>query len=93
VQDGADVVKIFASAFKDGHDVVTLGPEHLQAACGEAKALGRRAVVHTVGSERARQVVAAGCTAIEHGGPLDDAMLDLVAAHGIYLDIALRTPR
>jgi imidazolonepropionase-like amidohydrolase len=89
VQDGADVIKIFASGLKDGHDVVFLGPESLQAACGEAKALGRRAVVHTVGTQSARQVVEAGCTGIEHGGLLDDSTLDLIAAHGTYLDTTL----
>jgi imidazolonepropionase-like amidohydrolase len=92
VQKGADVVKVFASVLRDGHGVSTLSFEQLQAACGEAKALGRRAIVHTMGSESARQVVAAGCTGIEHGGLLDDSTLDLIAAHGLYLDTTLSAP-
>ena len=44
--DGADLVKIFASAsIRDG-GVPTLSQEQLDAACGEAKAQGLRSMVH-----------------------------------------------
>lgn len=89
VEEGADVIKVFGSAMRDGRGTPTISFDQLQAACGEAKALGRRAIVHSVGSEGARQVVAAGCTGIEHGGELDDSTLDLIAAHGVYLDTTL----
>src|SRR5207244_177521 len=43
---GADVIKLFASAsIRDGGKQTMTG-EQLQAACGEAKALGLRTLVH-----------------------------------------------
>src|ERR1017187_2688881 len=44
--DGADVVKLFATAsIRDGGKM-TMTPEQIAAACGEAKAQGLRSVVH-----------------------------------------------
>jgi len=83
---GADVIKLFASAsIRDG-GAATMSQEQLDAACGEAKALGLRAVVHAHGPESARRATQAGCTSIEHGALLDDATLDYMAEHGIYYD-------
>ena len=50
-QAGADVIKIFASkSIRDGGEA-TMTPEQLTAACGEAKALGLRSVVHAHSAE------------------------------------------
>jgi imidazolonepropionase-like amidohydrolase len=85
-QNGADVIKIFASAsIRDG-GAATLTQEQLDAACGEAKAQGLRAVVHAHGPESAARATRAGCTAIEHGALLDDATLDLMAQHHMFYD-------
>jgi quinoprotein glucose dehydrogenase len=84
--NGADVIKIFASAsIRDG-GAPTLSQEQMNAACGEARAVGLRAVVHSHGPESTRRSVMAGCTAIEHGSLLDEPTLRLMAEHGTYYD-------
>src|SRR6516165_1307098 len=65
---------------------MTMTPEQINAACGEAKAQGLRAVVHAHSSDGARASVMAGCTSIEHGTFLDDATLELMAQRGVYFD-------
>lgn len=85
-QQGADVIKIFASqSIRDGGGP-TLSQEQLDAACGEAKALSLRSAVHAHGIESARRSVMAGCTSIEHGVLLDDETLQFIADHGTYFD-------
>jgi len=83
---GADVVKLFATAsIRDGGKM-TMTVEQIEAACGEAKAAGLRAVVHAHSSDGAKAAVNAGCTAIEHGTFLDDETLELMARRGVYFD-------
>lgn len=85
-EDGADVVKLFATkSIRDG-GAQSMSDEQIQATCGEAKALGLRSVVHAHASAGAAAAVRAGCTAIEHGAFLDDATLQLIADHGAYFD-------
>ena len=84
--DGGDVVKIFATTGLLSGGKASLTEAQLDAACGEAKAQGLRAVVHAIGADGARLAVLAGCTAIEHGDFVDDATLDLMAQHGTYFD-------
>ena len=84
--DGADVVKLFATAsIRDGGRM-TMTPEQINAACGEAKAQGLRSVVHAHSSDGARASVMAGCTSIEHGTFLDDSVLELMAQRGVFFD-------
>ncbi len=84
--DSADLVKIFATAsIRDGGKM-TMTPEQLNAACGEAKAQGLRTLVHAHSSDGARASVEAGCTTIEHGTFLDDATLELMARRGTFFD-------
>lgn len=86
VGQGADVIKIFASAsIRDGGEP-TMTQEQLDAACGEARKLGLRAVVHAHGPESAKRAVRAGCSAIEHGALLDRETLELIADQGVYFD-------
>ncbi|HEY7818993.1 MAG TPA: amidohydrolase family protein, partial [Vicinamibacteria bacterium] len=83
---GADLIKIFASeSIRDGGGA-TLSQEQLDAACGEAKALGLRSVVHAHGPESARRAVAASCNVIEHGALLDAETLSLMAEKGLFFD-------
>lgn len=85
-KDGADVIKIFASAsIRDGGPP-TMTQEQLDAACGEATAQGLRSAVHAHGPESAQRAIRAGCTSIEHGALLDDATLDLMNEHGTIYD-------
>jgi imidazolonepropionase-like amidohydrolase len=84
--DGADVVKLFATAsIRDGGKM-TMSVAQIEAACGEAKAQGLRSVVHAHASDGARAAIEAGCTSIEHGTFLDDATLELMAKRGTYFD-------
>ena len=76
---GADVIKIFASAsIRDG-GVQTMSQEQLDAACGEAKALGLRSIVHAHAASAAKAAVRAGCTQVDHGVLLDDEALQMMA--------------
>jgi imidazolonepropionase-like amidohydrolase len=86
VEAGADAVKIFASRSIREGGVPTLSEEQLRAACGEAKALGRRSVVHAHAAEAIRRAAAAGCTTVEHGALADDAALRAMADRGMYYD-------
>lgn len=84
--EGADVIKVFASAsIRDGGPP-TLSREQLDAACGEARAQGLRAVVHAHGPVSAQRTARAGCTAVEHGALLDRQTLEVMAKHGTYYD-------
>ena len=86
VANGADVIKILGSkSIREGGGP-TLSEDQLRAACAEARAQGRRSVVHAHAAEAARRAVRAGCTTIEHGVLLDDASLDLMAERGTFFD-------
>ena len=85
-QQGADLIKIFASkSIREGGDQ-TMTDEQLRAACGEAKALGLRTIVHAHSAPSAKAATLAGCTAIEHGAYITDEVFDLMAQHGTYYD-------
>ena len=84
--DGADVVKLFASAsIRDGGKQ-TMSDAQLEAACGEAKAQGLRTIVHAHSAESMKAAVLAGCTQIEHGTFATDEVLALMAERGTYFD-------
>lgn len=83
---GADLIKIFASkSIRDG-GAPTLSQEQLDAACGEARHVGLRTLVHAHSSEAVRRAALAGCTQVEHGVFADDETLRLLAARGVYFD-------
>lgn len=84
--DGADVVKLFATAsIRDGGKM-TMSKEQIEAACGEATKVGLRSVVHAHAPDGAKAAIEAGCTSIEHGTFLDDSTLQLMAQRGTYFD-------
>jgi imidazolonepropionase-like amidohydrolase len=83
--DGADVIKIFASNSIRQGGTRTLNDEQLQAACGEAKAVGLRSVVHAY-RDAVRAAAKAGCTEVEHGTYATQEDLDAMAAHGTFFD-------
>jgi imidazolonepropionase-like amidohydrolase len=84
--EGADLVKIFASAsIRDG-GVPTLSQEQLDAACGESKAQGLRSMVHAHSPESMMRAARAGCTVVEHGGLANAEALQLLADRGVYFD-------
>jgi imidazolonepropionase-like amidohydrolase len=85
-QQGADLIKIFASkSIREGGDQ-TMTDDQLQAACGEAKAQGLRTIVHAHSASSAKAATLAGCTSIEHGAYVTDDVFELMAQHGTYYD-------
>jgi imidazolonepropionase-like amidohydrolase len=83
---GADLIKIFASkSIRDGGGR-TMTDDQLAAACGEAKAVGLRTLVHAHAADAVLAAAKAGCTQIEHGAYVDEAALKYMADHGVYFD-------
>jgi imidazolonepropionase-like amidohydrolase len=84
--DGADLIKIFASAsIRDG-GVPTLSQEQVDAACGEARAQGLRSMVHAHSPESMMRAARAKCTVVEHGGLANAEALKALADAGVYFD-------
>ena len=84
--EGADLVKIFASAsIRDG-GVPTLSQEQVDAACGEARTQGLRSMVHAHSPESMMRAARAGCTVVEHGGLATPEALKMLADRGVYFD-------
>ena len=84
--EGADLIKIFASAsIRDG-GVPTLSQEQLDAACGEARAQGLRSMVHAHSPESMLRAAKARCTVVEHGGLANAASLKALADADVYFD-------
>jgi len=85
-QEGADFIKLFASkSIRDG-GAQTMTDDQLRAACGEARSLGLRTIVHAHSAESAMAATLAGCTTIEHGAYVTDEVFELMAERGIYYD-------
>jgi imidazolonepropionase-like amidohydrolase len=83
---GADLIKIFASkSIRDG-GTKTMTDEQLAAACGEAKAVGLRTLVHAHAADAVLAAATAGCTEIEHGAYVSDEALKYMADHQVYFD-------
>jgi imidazolonepropionase-like amidohydrolase len=85
-QQGADLIKIFASKSIREGGAITMTQDQLDAACGEAKAQGLRTIVHAHSPESAKASTLAGCGSIEHGAFVTDEVFDLMAKHGTYYD-------
>lgn len=84
--EGADVIKIFASESIRTGGEPTLSQEQLDAACGEANAVGLRSNVHAHSTESARRAIQAGCTTIEHGALIDRETMQSMVDDGVYFD-------
>jgi imidazolonepropionase-like amidohydrolase len=84
--EGADLVKIFASAsIRDG-GTPTLSQEQVEAACGESRAQGLRSMVHAHSAEAMMRAARAGCTVIEHGALATRQAFRLMAERGTWFD-------
>ena len=84
--EGADFVKIFASGSIREGGLKTMTDAQIQAACDEAKKLGKRTIVHAQGPDSAKAAILAGCPTIEHGNRLSDEDITLMVQHGTYFD-------
>jgi imidazolonepropionase-like amidohydrolase len=85
-QEGADVIKLFATSGLGAGGDQTMTDEQIQAVCAEARAAGLRSVVHAIGDKGARASVLAGCTSIEHGTFISNETLEMMAQRGTYFD-------
>jgi imidazolonepropionase-like amidohydrolase len=86
VAEGADVIKVLATAsIRDG-GAPTMSYEQVFAACDEAKRLNRRSALHAQSPEGAVMAVKAGCTQVEHGARLSDEAIDMMAKAGTFFD-------
>ncbi|MFN8575053.1 MAG: amidohydrolase family protein [Gemmatimonadaceae bacterium] len=79
---GADLIKLFASKSIREGGAVTMTQEQLNAACGEARSLGLRTLVHAHSAEAMTLAVKAGCTQIEHGIFATPEVLRMMAQQG-----------
>ncbi len=87
VTSGADLIKIILSGGQhDGGGPQSLGAAQLAAVCGEARALGRRTLVHAQSPESIEAAVAAGCSEVEHGLFADDAAIAAMKKASVYFD-------
>lgn len=82
----ADLIKAFVSTSLSDADDEAMTPEQLQAVCGEARAVGLRAIVHAQTNAAVVKAVTAGCTQIEHGMLVEDSALKLMAEKNVYFD-------
>ncbi|HSC28245.1 MAG TPA: amidohydrolase family protein [Vicinamibacterales bacterium] len=86
VAAGADVIKLFASkSIREGGGK-TMSDEQIEAACGEARANGRRSWVHAHAADAAAAAVRAGCFAITHGSQVTDAEFALMVERGTFFE-------
>jgi imidazolonepropionase-like amidohydrolase len=84
--EGADLIKIFASAsIRDG-GVPTLSQQQLDAACGEARAQGIRTMIHAQSAESMIRAARARCTVVEHGVLATQEAFTLLAQNGVWFD-------
>ena len=84
--EGADLIKIFASASIREGGAPTLSQEQLDAACDEARAQGLRAMVHAQSAESMMRAARARCSVVEHGVLATQQAFDLLARNGVWFD-------
>ncbi len=85
-EEGADLIKIFASkSIREGGGQ-TLTDEQIQAGCDEARKLGLRSWVHAHAASAMKAAALAGCTAVTHGSQGTDEVFALMAERGTYFE-------
>lgn len=89
VRDGADVIKVCATAgvvsLTDDIGPAQMTPAELDAVVAAASMLNRSVAAHAHGAAGIRNAVRAGVTSIEHGSILDDDVIAEMKAHGTWL--------
>jgi imidazolonepropionase-like amidohydrolase len=89
VKNGADVIKLIASAGVLSEEQSAGAPQYSQeemnAAVQEAAQWGRKVAAHAHGAEAIKRAVRAGVASIEHGSLLDDEGIRLMKERGTYL--------
>jgi imidazolonepropionase-like amidohydrolase len=83
---GADLIKLFASlSIRDGGKM-NVTQEQVNAVCGEAKAQGLRTIVHAHDSDSIIASVKGGCTEVEHGLFANDEAIKAMKDANVYFD-------
>jgi imidazolonepropionase-like amidohydrolase len=89
VKNGADVIKMVASAGVLSEEESVGGPQYSQeemnAVVEEAAMSGRRVAAHAHGAEAIKRAIKAGVASVEHASLIDDEGIDLAKARGTYL--------
>ncbi|HEX6133786.1 MAG TPA: DUF2277 family protein [Longimicrobiales bacterium] len=89
VRDGADVIKVCATAGvlsqTDEIGPAQMTPAELEAVISTAHMLNRRVAAHAHGIEGIRNAVRAGITTIDHGSVLDDEIIEEMKERGTWL--------
>jgi len=89
VKNGADIIKLIASAGVLSEEESAGAPEYTQTEMNtvvdEAAMWGRKVAAHAHGAEAIKRAVRAGVASIEHGSLLDDEGIQLINEHGTYL--------
>jgi len=90
IKYGVDVIKLHATGGvlsagdKPGAEQLTY--EEMKMAVDEAHRTGRKVAAHAHGTLGIKDAVRAGVDSIEHGSLIDQEGIDLMKAHGTYLD-------
>lgn len=88
---GADFIKLIATgavlAIGSEPGALELTPEMIQAACDEARKLGKYCIAHAHGAEGIKVAIRAGARTIEHASLPDDEALALAKERGVWLDM------
>jgi imidazolonepropionase-like amidohydrolase len=89
VKNGADVIKLLASAGVLSEEQSAGAPqfsqEEMNVAVAEATMWGRKVAAHAHGAEAIKRAVRAGVASIEHGSLIDDEGIRLMKERGTYL--------
>jgi imidazolonepropionase-like amidohydrolase len=86
VADGADLIKLFASkSIREGGGQ-TMTVAQIEAACGEAKRLGKRSWVHAHADSAVKAAAVARCWAVTHGSQVTDATMAVLAQRGTFFE-------
>jgi imidazolonepropionase-like amidohydrolase len=83
-EQGADLVKIFASSSQRVGATPTFTEDQLRILCGEAKALGLRSMVHAYRSQVAA-AARAGCGQVEHATYATREDIETAARQGTFI--------
>ncbi len=86
VADGADLIKLFASKSIREGGAQTMSDAQIEAACDEAKRLGKRTWVHAHADSAVKAAAVAGCWAVTHGSQVTDATLAVLARRGTFFE-------
>lgn len=83
-EQGADIIKLFASgSIRDG-GTPTLNDEQVAAVCNEAKSLGLHVMVHAHADAAIKSAANGGCHEVTHGLFATQETLDLMADRGTW---------